>query len=81
MRKPMTTKQAYQQLMCSQCRAGEDCGYDCVEGSSCSFICADCKERVWFMGNIQDSPTECDCPYCGRKQSPFRGFERRKNDG
>lgn len=78
MRKPMTTKQAYAAYLCSQCKAGDDCGYECVEGSTNSFTCGNplCKERIWFQGNIQDAPIECKCPYCGEKQYPYKGFRR-----
>ncbi len=68
---PLRTKQAIKLYMCEECKAGGDCGWDCVESRTCSTRCRHCGERVWFGG---DFPRHADtrqyvCPYCGGTSS------------
>lgn len=65
MKQPMRTEQAIDKHLCSECRNGGYCGYDCVESETCSFHCTHCKERVWFTGDLHKAPLEFCCPYCG----------------
>ena len=68
--RPLTTEQAEDLYACGICRAGGDCRDDqcpwsCVENVTCSMPCSHCRERIWFRGDLSDTPSVFFCPYCG----------------
>jgi hypothetical protein len=68
--RPLTTEQAEDLYACDICKAGGDCrdefsaGWTCVEGRTCSMPCQHCLERIWFRGDLSDTPSVFFCPYC-----------------
>jgi hypothetical protein len=71
MSQPMTSAQASELHLCSQCREEGDgaCGLDCVLSRTCSIRCAECRESVFFTGNLGDQEPEFTCPSCGAVQT------------
>ncbi len=71
--KPMTTTRAVLDNACHECKMGGDCGRDCVESHTCSFICPQCEERLWFYGDVSKAPKIIICFKCGcEKINMFR---------
>jgi hypothetical protein len=66
---PMTPAQADEKHMCPTCREGGDCGWDCILSATCSVLCQECKQGVYFTGNLCDQDPSFVCPTCGAQQS------------
>ena len=65
--RPMTTSEATDKHQCDQCRQGGDCGWNCVESSTCSLNCRFCGERNWFTGDLPEKPWVFICKTCGKE--------------
>jgi hypothetical protein len=69
MQKSMGTTQAVIMWACTECMEGGNCGGDCVESSTCSFLCVRCGTRMWFTGGVPwFMEKEIECHKCGKIQ-------------
>ena len=60
----MTAYTAMTKYSCDVCKAGGDCGFECVLSETCSLNCTHCGNRVWFQGDLHNVPKFYRCPYC-----------------
>lgn len=71
MNKPMTTEQADEKYLCDMCKkyGHGACEFDCVLSSTCSMFCRSCDKRVFFSGDLKNTPKTYICPYCKTEQT------------